>query len=326
MAKAEISYRRAPSGELCAFFEQGKFLSPLLDLRRKKWEIFGLGYDIHFRPKDCVHVYCGLTKVIEIQRLHRNGVLKLKADRYYMEQECGKGFFREWYSDDSAFKEKLYTYLKCVKIDSRYIKKEGMIQHVWSQVTEPWMPFDREVRLAYQSREHQKAVRNFDGVEGAYLELDQNWKDHQNERGRNKWAKPKKMATKLDQLAMDPDGRLVLIELKDAKNGNPSEIYYSSFQLLQYIWEWRGALSDTPALLSQIQELLDARAEIGLVERPKSRLTGDIRAAVCFGTDGRSDEVKRRYGIVLDIVNRHLPPGVEPIETWNFVPGRLPEA
>ena len=121
---------------------------------------------------------------------------------------------------------------------------------------------------------------------------------------------------KVDQLAIDKQGQLVLIEIKDSEKGSESEIYYSPFQLLQYIWEWRQGLNNMPTLLDQLQSLLDARKKAKLVDSPRSSLTGDIRAAVCFGADGRSPEVKRRYGFVLDVVSRHLPPGVESIETW----------
>ena len=37
--------------------------------------------------------------------------------------------------------------------------------------------------------------------------------------------------------------RLVVIELKDASKRS-TEVYYSPFQLLQYIWEWGSELED----------------------------------------------------------------------------------
>ena len=111
----------------------------------------------------------------------------------------------------------------------------------------------------------------------------------------------------------------MLVELKDAEGGQPKEVYYSPFQLLQYVWEWHEALrNNAPQLLAQVQSLLDSRVALGLVGTPATRLTGDIRAAVCFGRDGRSDEVRQRYSLVLDVCNRHLPKGIGPIETWEY--------
>lgn len=106
-------------------------------------------------------------------------------------------------------------------------------------------------------------------------------------------------------------------------------MYYSPFQLLQYVWEWHESLkNNAPELLAQVQSLLDARVALGLTEAPAAHLIGRICAAVCFGRDGRSDEVKRRYRFVLNICNRHLPEGVGSIETWEYgseVPRRIPD-
>ena len=41
-----------------------------------------------------------------------------------------------------------------------------------------------------------------------------------------------------------------------------------------------------------------------------------LQAVLAQGSDERSDEVRRRYVKVLRIVNGHLPPRAEPMETW----------
>ena len=106
----------------------------------------------------------------------------------------------------------------------------------------------------------------------------------------------------------------MLIELKDAKKRN-AEVYYAPFQLLQYIWEWYSALE---AVRSDPQALIDARVAVGLTPPDVPILTGGMRASVGFGADNRSLEVKRRYGKVLEVVNRHLSNGMGPIETWEI--------
>ena len=129
-----------------------------------------------------------------------------------------------------------------------------------------------------------------------------------------RWVRPRTTGAKLDQLAIDDKGRLVLVELKDANKHNP-EIYYSPFQLLQYIWKWNYALE---VVRNELQTIIDARVSVELAPRDIPRLTGGIRAAVCLANDNRSLKVKRRYGIVLEVVNQHLPDGVGPIETWEY--------
>ena len=65
-----------------------------------------------------------------------------------------------------------------------------------------------------------------------------------------------------------------------------------------------------------VQNLLDARVELCLSPEGVARITGGLRAAVGFGDDERSDEMRRRYSEVLGIVNSLLPPNVSSIETW----------
>lgn len=120
-------------------------------------------------------------------------------------------------------------------------------------------------------------------------------------------------AMEVDQLAVDSDGRLVLIELKDASSSNVDQ---APFQIREYLQKWYYALAGNLVLIGQVQALLDARVKMGLTPQGIPDLTGGLRGAVCFGADARSDEVKHRYGMVLDIVNDLLPPGVGPIETW----------
>jgi len=117
-----------------------------------------------------------------------------------------------------------------------------------------------------------------------------------------------------DQLAVDADGTLVIIELKD---GSKSSVYYAPFQLLQYVWEWHEAFA---AVRHRLQGLLDARVELGLTPSAVPRIGHCIRALVGFGEDRPSREVSRRYATVRDVVNTHLPPGVRKVETWALDP------
>ena len=78
---------------------------------------------------------------------------------------------------------------------------------------------------------------------------------------RDHWAMPSdpKDSLKLDQIAVDPDGNLVLLEIKDA-SGSSSKVYYAPFQVLQNVWEWHFALD---AVRGSLQELLDMRWSCG---------------------------------------------------------------
>ncbi len=301
--KNSPSYDRAPSPELQKLMSQGGFLAPLLALTKRR--VAGCELDVHLRRNDEIHVYCGLTRLVKI-KLRKDGTIQVGADKSYTQQQWGRALFRGWDAADPSFGKVLDAYLSVVKVDSRYTGGEGQVQTLWSRVTAPWVPFDREAVLGYASEDDAARARKFTEVDRAHADL------HSVARTQN-WARPKAPGHELDQLAVNSTGNLVLVEIKDASASWTSEIYYAPFQLLQYVWEWYGALD---AVRNSLQKLLDARVALGLTSAHAPRLTGGIRAAVGFGADGRSDEVKRRYDKVLDIVNKYLPPGIPSIETW----------
>ncbi len=274
--------------------------------------------DVHFRPGDEIQVYWGLTRILTVRR-HRKptGYVTVKAHDTYAKQSSTRstGLFRRWGNRERGFSEAIDAYLNVVKVNPRFTQGEGAVQSRWSRVVEPWLPFDREAVLAYESTEHRKAVKEFPEVQAAREAI-------QAEARRRGWKKPQGGPRKTDQLALDSDGRLVVLELKEAST-NDDKVYFAPLQLLEYVWEWHAGLE---AVRADLQELIDARVAVGLTPPGRAVLMGGIRAAVGFGGDLRTPEVKRRYDLVLDVANAHLPPGVAGIETWAYaenVPQRL---
>ena len=315
-------YDRAPSDELKALLSPGGFLEPLVGLTSRR--VNDLDFDVHPRVDDRVQVYCGLTRVLNARR-NKNGTVSVSAHQTYSRQDCAKAILRRWHTDETEeFRQALDAYLDSVKVSKRHTGAEGAVQSMWSRVTCPWVPFDREAVLSYGTAK-ESGPPKFKEVERARNELEAIAESQ-------KWAMPRAAGGEVDQLAVDLEGRLVIAELKDAST-SPASVFYTPFKLLNYVWEWHNALE---AVRSGLQELTDVRVELGLTLPPVTRLTGGLRAAVCFGHNGRSREVKDRYDRVLEVVNRHLPPLVTPIETWSFgerptkvqlgVPGPLPES
>ena len=312
------AYDRAPSRELQEHLSPGGFLAPLLALSKRK--VARCRLDVHLRRCDKVIVYCGLTKLVDV--CLKNGMADVTAQRTYTTQPCVGDLFREWNTRESGFEETLSDYLDNVVVAEAQTGREGSIQARWSRITEPWIPFDRDAVLAYDSETEKAKAMEFKEVEEAYVQLGAivssrrklpSRKDH--------WAKlpQKKKSNELDQIAVDPQGRLVIVELKDA---SASDIYYAPLQLLQYAWEWHNALG---TVRGSLQSLIDARVALGLTPANVPRITGGIRVAIGFGGDDRSEEVRHRYERVLAVVNAHLPSRVPPIETWNLWVAGPPE-
>ena len=180
-------------------------------------------------------------------------------------------------------------------------------------MTEPWTCFDREAVLGYPSP---GPLPDPD----ASGQMDSAKNDLRSLAAREGWGDVPEAGNKVDRLAVDPEGRLVLLELKNAGAGSAS-VFYSPYQLLHYVWEWHSALE---SVRPQLQALIYARVELGVTPPPVPRLTGGVRPAMGFGADRRSVEVKRRYAEVLRVVNQHLPPEVSPIETWVIEDGAAP--
>ena len=293
-------YNRAPSAQFLELLSPGGFLSPLIGLAGR--EIDGYRHDVHFRDHNELHTYRGLTSLFAARLLY-NSETDLTADPAYQAQPRAKNFLRRWNTHESEFSRELERYVNEIRVSSSFLSAEGAVQDRWSRVSFPWTPFDREGVLGGPHR----AGRDFAQVESALAELTELARLHG-------WATPSATGTKVDQLAVDPAGRLVLLELKDAAKST-SEVYYSPFQLLQYVWEWNEVLE---MVRSNLQAVIDARAEVGLTPSELHPLEGGIRAAIGFGADLRSAEVRRRYALTLDVVNRYLPDTVAQIETWGI--------
>ena len=257
-----VSCPRTPSDQLRQLLMPGGFLAPLLALHRREFN--GTELDVHFRIKDGMEVYCGLTKIITAKRLNiPKGYIKIDADNKYKGQPCAKqaGIFRRWADGEHGFTEAIESYLGDVEVNQSFIKGEGGVQSRWSKVTAPWIPFDREAVLNYESTEHRVESKNFPKVDSAFDAIRRE-AEHPRAQG-GSWQELKLGARKVDQLAIDPEGRLVLLELKNAR-AKDSRVYYVPFQLLQYVWEWHSAVD---AVRSELQDLLDARSALARIHR-----------------------------------------------------------
>ena len=308
MSMVRSACHREPSEALRRSLADG-MLAPVLGLQRRK--LGGCELDVHLRAGDEVHVYCGLTRPVRV--CFGATSIQVTAAKSYAKQECARPILRQWRHDPAdapAFAHALSTYLDRVAVGPRWTQGEGRVQSDWSRVVEPWIPFDREAVLAYTSTAERNEGRRFEQVVRARERIER----LRQSRG---WAQVPRQGGEADQLAVDTDGSLVIIELKDASK---SGVYYAPLQLLQYVWEWHEAFT---AVRQQLQGLLDARVDLGLTPSAIPRIGHRIRALVGLGEDRRSPKVSRRYAAVLDVVNTHLPPGVRKIETWALDPCAL---
>ena len=227
--------------------------------------------------------------------------------------------FRQWKPDTTGFETALHDYLDNLKVDNKWTGNEGRVQDFWSHLEEgPWTPFDREAAVHYGTKEAAAQGAQFTDVQRARSILEEIARARPNRDGKP-WQEPSKASGRqqLDQLGIDKHGNLVLVELKDASSKSFSSVFYAPLQLLGYVHEWCAAFR-WEHIRCQLNDLIDARKQLGLISPEVVPLTGGIRAAICFGKDKRSDEVKRRFYEALGVVNWHRPPGVQPFEAWSL--------
>lgn len=294
-----VRYDRAPSDALLALLEDGGLLEPL----RNRWSVAGIPLDLQFREGDEVHLYCGLTRLVAARR-QQSGV-RLRAAATYTSQTCASALFRSWRVDESGFGEALDGYLTGVVVDQRWVHKEGLVQAAWMDVREPWATLDREAVLGRASTAARASALDAPAVRGAYEAVDAL-------AAAGGWHRPAapKGANELDQLAVDRQGRLVLVELKDAR---ASEVVTAPLQALRYAWEWHEAL---PSVLPSLRALLTSRRRLHLVPEGTPELSGELRAIVGWADGSPSVEVHRRMLAVKQVVDAHLPPGIVEVEVW----------
>lgn len=294
-------YSRAPSPAFAALLAPGAFLSPLLRPRK----VSGLQLDFQLREADHLHLYCGLARVLDVS--WSRGKVRVNADPAYSKQNCGARLFRDWTVGEEGLGKTADTYLHEVGVKLAFLRREGVLQAAWAQVRDPWVPFDREAVLGYSDSAERAAARVFPQIAAAREELVRLQQY-------GAWAEVPDAGSgaEVDQLAVDPAGRLVLLELKNVST-SAGAAYYSPFQLLQYVYEWHTAL---PVVREQLAALINARVSAGLTPGGLPALTGELRPAIGFGDALGSDEVRDRFEQVRTVVNRYLPPGVSPVEAW----------
>ena len=307
----KVSYKRAPSEELLKLLKPEGDLSWLIDLGKNK--VAGHQHDVHFRGNE-IHVYRDGARLIRTTWTvegNKNKV-KIEADPRY--EKRGDGFFgihSTVYTTGKKFQEACKLYLCKVELAPHQKGKEGAIQMKWGRATEPWVRFDREVTLENNPR------MKFCEVDAAFEDLMEIYRANCGKSGIVRWSKPSMSGNKIDQLAIDTQGRLVLLELKDALAKPPYKVYYAPFQLLQYVWEWHSFFGEVRC---DLQELITARKRLQLTPDEFPHLSNSVRAAVGFGCDIPSTEKEGeggyKYKKVLEIVNQHLPREIDHIETW----------
>ncbi len=253
-------------------------------------------------------LYLGGSRVL-VLRPAGDG-LRVEVSRSYRELPGAGALDGRWPREDPALPDALDALLATARPD---ITSESRVQALWHDADTPWQVFDQEARFGYPSRTARSEALDLPGVTAAEHAIRRvvaadpaTWKA----------LPPRPSSNSRDQLAIDDQGRLVIVELKVATAG--SGLFYGPLQLVRYLHEDAANL---PALRPSLARLLADMRRLGSVSEGPA-LGPHLRPVLAWGTGTPSPEVMRRLQLVLATANDHRPPDTLPIELWHLPDGQ----
>jgi len=316
-----IRYDRAPTVELQNLFGSEGVLHALTEELKPRDGYDSLPvFDVQFREKNKVAVYCGLTKIVNIAFKGKNAPLTVRAHGTYEGQACAANLMKEWDINGTAddFKQALTRYLRDVVVADKQWKKEGAVQvrfENWFSkkwhAEKPFVIIDREAVLGYKAKEEKKtAIKKIKPLIeqiSSYI------------RNTNEWAKiTGNYPNELDLIGLSSDGKnLVLAEVKDHSN---NKLYYSPLQILYYVLEWENALSSQYGgkIIDDMNLLIEAKKRLGLLPPavPTIATRPNIQPLLVIDRIDWSAEVQERFREIINLVNSRAGGRLKNLQIW----------
>lgn len=329
MGNSNIRYDRKLDDKHLVHFKEGGLLNflvaePIVPDQKK---FFGLAeFDVQIREKNNVAVYCGLTKILNIN-LHQTGDVPFtfNADYTYRNQACFPKI--ENYSDRELIQNSVTEYFNQVVVSENWWKKEGIVQtHYLSICARNWntnVPaaiFDKEVVFSYlndaikkdYTEQHKEQVNSI--KQNLAKSIGKNWK-----------AIKETKSDELDLMGISSKGdEVFLIEAK-ADKASAEQIYYSPFQLLYYVLQLKEALDDNSTTIENINELLNQKKAINLLPADFPELTEVKKITPVLAVKKKlwSDEVQSRLMSTIRFINPYTNKSLSNFEIWEIENGRI---
>lgn len=290
-------------------------------------------YDVQFREKNTISIYCGTTEVAKL-KLSSN-YIKITAARAYSKQPSANKLMKKWEigkESNQIFKEVFFKYLDQVIVDPRYWKKEGQVQVRWEErcgrnwsPNAPFVIIDREVVLGYDSDDEKKKLQN------KFIKAINLVRKFIDDIPNKKWARCKsRNSNELDLIGVSNNGRsIVLIEVKH-HSATSAEIYYSPLQILYYMLEWKCAMGSKYAddILKGINRLIKVKKILGLLPPDAPELICgiklDLKPIIAVDKRGWSDEVDYRLRETIRAANKVTNNALKDIQIWEYSEGKKP--
>ncbi len=284
--------------------------------------------DLHLRAdskkrgaEGWVTLYVGLTKAFDLHG-RRDGAIRVEPQPSHgpVEEAHDRGWTR-WipaeHVDSDAFLRWADAMIGAGLAESAAkIENEGAVQaRVSMGVTEWFSAIDRETMFAFKSEASRTA-----GLARVGGRLDPAARRVRDENAA--WPRAGgKPARKLDVLAVDADGRVLVIEVKPGHQ--TGTLAWTPYQVAQYVAQCRAWADGEPRASGILNKMLSQRETLGLLEPPGRRVAAPVELVPVIAVGLRkapSVEAERRMDVVYQAVRAAAPELVRGLEVWGVEP------
>jgi len=330
MGNTNIRYDRKLDEKHLVHFKEGGLLNflvaePIVPDQKK---YFGLTeFDVQIREKNNVAVYCGLTKILNINFYQSGNVpFIFNADSdTYKKQSCFPKI--EDYTNQKLIQNSVNDYFKQVVVGDNWWKKEGIVQTQYLSICArkwndnvPAAIFDKEVVFSYlndaikkdYTEKHKEQVNSI--KQKLAKSIGRNWKEIKDTK-----------SDELDLMGISSKGdELFLIEAK-ADNASAEQIYYSPFQLLYYVLQLKEALGDNSTIIENINEFINQKKAITLLPADFPQLTEVKKIIPVLAVKKKlwSDEVQNRLMSTIRFIKPYSKNSMSNFEIWEIENGKI---
>jgi hypothetical protein len=250
-------------------------------------------------------LYVGLTKVLDVFE---------KDGDFWLSGKPHQNWDPSWEEHHDAdhwgpLAKPIRKYLLAAigEVPERFTNEGAVQSMLCTRASEHFSVIDREAVVGYTDTAEQKTT---------YNQLQQPLHDACVPDPKVKWFKPKKFGGELDLLAVDPAGRLLVIEIKPG--GEMSGIAWAPLQATFYAKLFR-AWSDEVGEASRdsLRSMLKQRVDLGLTEDPVRELQFplDIVPVVAIGGSPSPTAVKRLWKVRDSLRDNGV--GLPNLEVWH---------
>ena len=250
-------------------------------------------------------LYCGLTKVLDV--VERQGSIGLRGVRQQPAWTVAWEGFRpisQWTADVPALEHYVDGAIRSVA--ARFTSEGAVQAMLCTRASVLFSVIDREAVIGFSNTAEREAT---------YTRVRKQLHSAFPAAPVSKWLVPKSFGGELDLLAVDPAGRLLVIEIKPASS--TAGITWAPLQATFYAELFRAwSTEHGTASVDSLESMLHQRISLGLTQDPDRRLRFpiDIVPVVAIGGRPTAQAIERMWTVNSSLAEAGV--GWSSLEVW----------